>query len=200
MFVNFSMPEETKNKIVESTLSLIDKKPFPQVRTKEIAEKSAISEATIFKYFKTKDSILDNLVDKFLSIITDLDLSQVENEEDFRNALIHFFTKSYKVNYLSRRIFKFVLYICMYKQDTFFNLNNIINTKLIEPIEKIVEIGKNNWGYNKKIDTKINVRLLMHSLTFFTIHQGVFGAEKVDKYDMDKAIRIAVDNFLKSLK
>ena len=88
----------------------------------------------------------------------------------------------------------------MYKQDTFFTLNNIINTKLIEPIEKIVEIGKNNWGYNKKIDTKINVRLLMHSLTFFTIHQGVFGAEKVDKYDMDKAIRIAVDNFLKSLK
>ena len=104
------MPEETKNKIVESTLSLIDKKPFPQVRTKEIAEKSAVSEATIFKYFKTKDSILDNLVDKFLSIITDLDLSHVENEEGFRNALIHFFTKSYKVNYLSRRIFKFVLY------------------------------------------------------------------------------------------
>lgn len=194
------MPEETKNKIVESTLSLIDKKPFPQVRTREIAEKSAISEATIFKYFKTKDSILDNLVDKFLSIITDLDLSHVENEEDFRNALIHFFTKSYKVNYLRRRIFKFVLYICMYKQDTFFTLNNIINTKLIDPIEKIVEIGKNNWGYNKKFDTKINVRLLMHSLTFFTIHQGVFGAEKVDKYDMDKAIRIAVDNFLKSLK
>jgi AcrR family transcriptional regulator len=200
MFVNFNMPEETKNKIVESTLSLIDKKPFPQVRTREIAEKSAISEATIFKYFKTKDSILDNLVDKFLSIITDLDLSHVENEEDFRNALIHFFTKSYKVNYLRRRIFKFVLYICMYKQDTFFTLNNIINTKLIDPIEKIVEIGKNNWGYNKKFDTKINVRLLMHSLTFFTIHQGVFGAEKVDKYDMDKAIRIAVDNFLKSLK
>ena len=102
------MPKETKNKIVESTLSLIDKKPFPQVRTKEIAEKSAISEATIFKYFKTKDSILDNLVDKFLNIITDLDLSHVENEEDFRNALIHFFTKSYKINYLSRRIFKFV--------------------------------------------------------------------------------------------
>ena len=194
------MPEETKNKIVESTLSLIDKKPFPQVRTKEIAEKSAISEATIFKYFKTKDSILDNLVDKFLSIITDLDLSQVENEEDFRNALIHFFTKSYKVNYLTRRIFKFVLYICMYKQDTYLTIYKSIHNKLFEPIENIVEKGKINWGYDKKVDTVIHVRLFMYGIAFFTINQDVFRADKIDNLEMDQVFRISVDNFLKSLK
>ena len=38
MLVNYRMPEETKNKIVNSTLALIDKKPFPQVSTKEIVE------------------------------------------------------------------------------------------------------------------------------------------------------------------
>jgi len=38
MFVNFSMVEKTKNKIVDSTLSLIDKKPFHQISTKEIAD------------------------------------------------------------------------------------------------------------------------------------------------------------------
>ncbi len=194
------MPEETKNKIVESTLSLIDKKPFPQVRTKEIAEKATISEATIFKYFKTKDSILDNLVDKFLSIITDLDLSQVENEEDFRNALIHFFTKSYKVNYLTRRIFKFVLYICMYKQDTYLTIYKSIHNKLFEPIENIVEKGKINWGYDKKVDTVIHVRLFMYGIAFFTINQDVFRADKIDNLEMDQVFRISVDNFLKSLK
>ena len=88
----------------------------------------------------------------------------------------------------------------MYKQDTFLTLYRIIRTKLFEPVEKIIEKGKNNWGYNKKVDTKITVRLLMYSLTFFTIQQSVFRAEKLDKFDMEKVIRIAVDNFLKSLK
>jgi len=194
------MPKDTKNKIINSTLSLIDKKPFPQVRTREIAKKSTISEATIFKYFKTKDSILSYLIDKFLTIITDLDLSNVENEENFRDTLVEFLIQSHKMNYLKRSIFKFALYICMYKQDTFLTLYRIIRTKLFEPVEKIIEKGKNNWGYNKKVDTKITVRLLMYSLTFFTIQQSVFRAEKLDKFDMEKVIRIAVDNFLKSLK
>ena len=44
------------------------------------------------------------------------------------------------------------------------------------------------------------ISIEIYDKSFFTIHQGVFGAEKVDKYDMDKTIRIAVDNFLKSLK
>ena len=194
------MPKDTKNKIIDSTLSLIDKKPFPQVRTREIAEKSAISEATIFKYFRTKDSILSYLVDKFLTIITNLDLSSVENEENFRDVLVEFLIQSHKINYLKRRIFKFALYICMYKQDTFLTLNKAINIKLFEPIEKIVERGKNDWGYNKKSNTKINVRLLMYGIAFFTIQKSVFRAEKVENYDMDKVIRIAVDNFLKSLR
>ena len=194
------MPKDTKNKIIDSTLSLIDKKPFPQVRTREIAEKSTVSEATVFKYFKTKDTILNYLVDKFLTIISNINLSSVKNEEDFRATLVAFLIQAYKMNYLKRSIFKFALYICMYKQDTFLTLYRIINTKLFEPIEKTVERGKNDWGFNKKCNTKINVRLFLSSISFFTIQQGVFRSEKVEKYDMEKVTRISVDNFLKSIK
>ena len=194
------MVEKTKNKIVDSTLALIDKKPFPQVTTKEIAEKSGVAEVTLFRHFVNKESILSYLVDKFLTIITDLDLSSIESEEDFKDALLDFITQSHKVNYLKRRIFKFALYICMYKQDTYLTIYKSIHTKLFEPIENIVEKGKINWGYDKKVDPAIHVRLFMYGIAFFTIHQNVFRADKIDNLEMDQVFRISVDNFLKSLK
>ena len=48
----------TKEKILISTLKLIDEKPFPQVSTKEIAKLSGISEGAIFRHYKTKEVFL----------------------------------------------------------------------------------------------------------------------------------------------
>jgi DNA-binding transcriptional regulator YhcF (GntR family) len=194
------MPKNTKNKILSSTLSLIDKKPFPQVSTREIAKKTGISEGAIFKHYQSKDEILTKLTDKFFTIITDLDLSQVEDEKDFKEKLVIFFSNSHKVNLIKRQIFKFVLYICMYKPKRFIYFNEIINNKLMLQVENTILKGQKEWGYKKNIDIKINVRLLMYSIGFFTIQQNVFRADKIDKYDMEKVIRIAIDNFLNSLK
>ena len=190
----------TKEKIANSTLSLIDKKPFPQLRTKEIANKANISEATIFKYYKSKDSILDKIISNFFNHLTDFNLSHIENEEDFRNELITFFQKTQKSNYFKRRLMKFVLYLGMYKQDTFFIFVNKMNVIFFEPIERIVDKGKAEWGYNKNINTKIHVRLFVNSIVLFAIQQDVFGAKKIEEYNFNKIITTGVDNFIKSLK
>ena len=88
----------------------------------------------------------------------------------------------------------------MYKQDTYLTIYKIIHNKLFEPIENILEKGKINWGYDKKVDPVIHVRLFMYSVAFFTINQNVFRADKIDNLEMDQVFRISVDNFLKSLK
>ena len=88
----------------------------------------------------------------------------------------------------------------MYKQDTYLTIYKIIHNKLFEPIENIVEKGKINWGYDIKVDKVIHVRLFMYGVAFFTIHQNVFRADKIDNLEMDQVFRISVDNFLKSLK
>ena len=51
----------TKDRILISTLKLIDEKPFPQVSTKEIAELTGISEGAIFRHYKTKEILLQEL-------------------------------------------------------------------------------------------------------------------------------------------
>tara|TARA_B100000212_G_scaffold334210_1_gene304601 strand:+ start:318 stop:899 length:582 start_codon:yes stop_codon:yes gene_type:complete len=187
----------TKEKILLNTLKLIEKNPFPKISTKQIAKETGISEGAIFKHFNNKEDLLQHLCDKFLIIVTTIDLSEIRNETDFRNILINFFQNLQKTQ---NQVYKLVLYVSMYKQSQFKIFNKIINKEVYEKIENVVKNNLKNWNYSEKINIKIHVRLLMYSLYFFTIQQRVFGADKIENFDMKNVIETSVDNFLMGLK
>ena len=114
------MSKDTKDKLLDSTLSLIDKKPFHQISTKEIAEESGVAEVTLFRHFTNKESILDILTDKFFKMIVGFETLNINSEEIFRIELVKFFTKTTKSDPLSRKLFKIFLYIGMYRKKNLF--------------------------------------------------------------------------------
>ena len=187
----------TKDKILISTLKLIDEKPFPQVSTKEIAELTGISEGAIFRHYKTKEILLQKLCEEFLNLTTTLDLNNLESEEEFKIKLVQFFQFLQKTE---NQIYKLMLYVAMYRKEQFKVFNDIFNVNVYKKIEAVVKQGTKNWGYNKKINIKLHVRLLMYSIYFFTIQQQVFGADKIEKFNMNAVINTAVDNFLYGIK
>tara|TARA_Y100001958_G_C21133535_1_gene474207 strand:- start:457 stop:1035 length:579 start_codon:yes stop_codon:yes gene_type:complete len=187
----------TKDKILISTLKLIDEKPFPQVSTKEIAELTGISEGAIFRHYKTKEVLLQKLCEEFLNLTTTLDLNDLESEEEFKVKLVHFFQFLQKTE---NQIYKLMLYVAMYRKEQFKVFNDIFNINVYNKIEAVVKQGTKNWGYSKKINIKLHVRLLMYSIYFFTIQQQVFGADKIEKFNMNDVINTAVDNFLYGIK
>ena len=87
-----------------------------------------------------------------------------------------------------------------FKGDRFKVFNDIFNINVYKKIEAVVKQGTINWGYSKKINIKLHVRLLMYSIYFFTIQQQVFGADKIEKFNMNDVINTAVDNFLHGIK
>jgi len=187
----------TKDKILISTLKLIDNKPFPQVSTKEIAELTGISEGTIFRHYKTKEILLQKLCEEFLNLTTSLDLSELKSEKEFKTKLVEFFKFLQKTE---NQIYKLMLYVAMYRKEQFKVFNDIFNINVYKKIEAVVKQGTINWGYSKKINIKLHVRLLMYSIYFFTIQQQVFGADKIEKFNMNDVINTAVDNFLHGIK
>ena len=187
----------TKDKILISTLKLIDNKPFPQVSTKEIAELTGISEGTIFRHYKTKEILLQKLCEEFLNLTTSLDLSELKSEKEFKKKLVEFFKFLQKTE---NQIYKLMLYVAMYRKEQFKVFNDIFNINVYKKIESVVNQGTINWGYSKKINIKLHVRLLMYSIYFFTIQQQVFGADKIEKFNMNDVINTAVDNFLHGIK
>ena len=194
------MPKGTKDKLLDSTLSLIDKKPFHQITTKEIAEKSGVAEVTLFRHFTNKEFLLDILTDKFFKMIVGFETLNINSEESFRTELIKFFNKTTKSDPLQRKLYKIFLYIGMYRKETFFKYAKIYERQIAEPIEQIVDYGKKHWGYREEIDTAISVALLLNSIGFFSILQNVFLLREVNTYDFDQIIEIGVNNFLRSLK
>jgi len=53
---------QRKQEILEAALNVFSKKGFDGSRTKEIAVEAGVSEATVFKYFPTKQNILSSLI------------------------------------------------------------------------------------------------------------------------------------------
>jgi len=194
------MVKKTKDKLLDSTLSLIDEKPFYQITTKEIAKRSGVAEVTLFRYFTNKESILNILTNRFFKMIIGFKTRNVKSENDFRFELIRYFSKAIKSDPFQRKMFKVFLYIGMYRKNTFFKYATIYEKEIVGPIEKIVLYGKEHWGYRKNVDVEISVKLLINSIGFFNIIQNVFLLKEINEYDFKQIIEIGVDNFLKSLK
>ncbi|WP_284641925.1 TetR/AcrR family transcriptional regulator [Paenibacillus silviterrae] len=57
--------EETRDRILQATASLMRKKGFKAVTTRAIAEEAGVNETTLFRHFGSKKGIVSALVDKY---------------------------------------------------------------------------------------------------------------------------------------
>ena len=62
-----SMPQQTREKILEAAIDLMSLKGFSSTTTKEIAQAAGVSEMTLFRKYKNKQEILDCVIDKYTS-------------------------------------------------------------------------------------------------------------------------------------
>lgn len=87
-----------KKKVVEASLDLFSTQGFNGTSTKQIAQKSGMSEATIFKYFANKDELLkyilapviENIIPNYIEDFT----SQLNSAEDSIEKRIHFIVRN----------------------------------------------------------------------------------------------------------
>ncbi|WNF36468.1 TetR/AcrR family transcriptional regulator [Bacillaceae bacterium IKA-2] len=61
------MPQETRDNILAAAIDLMSLKGYSAATTKEIAQLAGVSEMTVFRKFKSKQEILDNLIEKYTS-------------------------------------------------------------------------------------------------------------------------------------
>jgi AcrR family transcriptional regulator len=81
---------ETKNKIYDTALELMDKKGFDNITIKEISKKARVSVGTFYLYFKSKSSIFDEIYkrgdDYFQNYV-----AGALKEENFLDRIVEFF-------------------------------------------------------------------------------------------------------------
>lgn len=62
--------EDTRNRIVDVTADIILEKGYDGARTRDIAAKSGVSEATVFKYFSSKEELMKHLITSMVNKFT----------------------------------------------------------------------------------------------------------------------------------
>ncbi|WP_238403271.1 TetR/AcrR family transcriptional regulator [Paenibacillus mesophilus] len=63
-------PEDTRDKILNATASLMQKRGFKAVTTKAIAREAKVNETTLFRHFGSKKGIVEALVDQYSYLST----------------------------------------------------------------------------------------------------------------------------------
>ncbi|MCX8722159.1 MULTISPECIES: TetR/AcrR family transcriptional regulator [unclassified Lactobacillus] len=76
-----------KKKVLLAGLKLFSKKGFHATTTAEIAHEAGVSEGTIYKYFKSKDDLLANLLSPMLTEIKDNFFVQLDDYHDLKKLI-----------------------------------------------------------------------------------------------------------------
>ncbi|MFF2022593.1 TetR/AcrR family transcriptional regulator [Streptomyces sp. NPDC058171] len=85
-------PLLSKDRIVETALGLVDAEGLAALSTRRLAAELGVSGPSLYNHFRTKDEILDAVVD---SVSAQVDLSMFEDDRDWRTAL-HDWAVSYR--------------------------------------------------------------------------------------------------------
>ena len=56
-------------RIINAAINIFSEKGFESTRTREIAERAGVAEGTIFRYFPTKDAILERMVPLLIRVM-----------------------------------------------------------------------------------------------------------------------------------
>ncbi len=161
----------TKERIIEEAVDIFVRDGFAASRTNEIAKAADVSEATVFKYFSSKQGLLDSVVSLFIKqvskkvIVEPLDIIFEQYKNDAPEVLL-------KIIFMDRiRLFqRYKKFAIVAFAESRFNgeIREKIITQLFPDIrrvgEKIVEHYKKKGIFRQELDAWITIRTAMMSI------------------------------------
>ena len=190
------------NQITEKTLELINKNgSVDSLRTKELADAIGASEATIFKFFESKEEILDTVIRRYIHRKPlKIQASDLKTLDDFENFLREILdtsldTSPSRVPYVSLLI-QISLKGNSIAQENFEDLK-----KIWAIIEDRIEYGKKNWNFSDSVDSKLQTRLFYFAAVMYYIQMEVFNRKSVESesFNVIEVKETLLANFLKIL-
>jgi len=190
------------NQIAEKTLELINNKgSVDALRTKDLADAIGASEATIFKFFESKEEILDTVIRRYIHRKPlKIQASDLKTLDDFENFLREILdtsldTSPSRVPYVSLLI-QISLKGNSIAQENFEDLK-----KIWAIIEDRIEYGKKNWNFSDSVDSKLQTRLFYFAAVMYYIQMEVFNRKSVEseRFDVIEVKETLLANFLKIL-
>jgi len=167
-------PEERRNELIDAAEELFIKNGYEHTSVNNILKKTNLSKGAFYHYFKSKDQILDAVIERFIKLF----LREIEKiiDNSNLNALQKFnilVSKSWELKEPRLEMFKQFYYrnIDIYSA---YKLNIRVRTTFVPLIVKIVKQGVEEGVFNTKLPSETIDLLIMMQLSL-----NMFGREIV---------------------
>ena len=187
--------------IKKKTFNLItDNGSMDSIRTKDIANAIGASEATMFKYFDSKEDILESVIKEYIqSRPLNFNAEEVTTLKDFKKYLHKILDFTLDTSSNRNKNVSLIIQASLKKHPiSNWNYKNL-KDEVWSFLEDRIEYGKKHWNFAKSIDSKIQSRLFYYAPLMFYIQMEIFDGKSIEKFDYEKVKKIHVKNFIKLL-
>jgi len=193
--------EQRIEQIKKKTFNLITHNgSMDSIRTKDIANAIGASEATMFKYFDSKEDILESVIKEYIqSRPLNFNTEEVTTLNDFKKSLHKILDFTFDTSSNRNKNVSLIIQTSLKKHPiSNWNYKNL-KDEVWCFIENRIEYGKKHWNFAKSIDSKIQTRLFYFAPIMFYIQMEIFDSKLIEKFDYEKVKKIHIENFIKIL-
>jgi AcrR family transcriptional regulator len=188
---------ERRKQILEHTLKLIARQGFKTVSVRDIAASAGINEALIYKYFSSKDELLQATISELVDQQPVQPFAPAASLAEFRASLGQFVDFFLERNLEDPSLTRMILYAAMedfplpdefniHKPDTFLNW-----------LYRSIQEGQASWGLDPGVNPLASLSQFMGGLVYFILEVSVL--KTVQAVDVAAFKKAYVDSFLRSL-
>ncbi len=162
----------TKERILDAAIDLVSRKGFDAMSIREIAREVGIRESSIYNHFKSKDEILDTIIDYFIMELSRSDLDELPMEDLLAQygpeGFMNMGGRAYLESINRPRIIKIwrIISIEIYRNDKvrkFFKTTMVETPVMIweQTFRKMMELG-----YIRECDTRVLAQEFFYYLVY----------------------------------
>lgn len=174
-------------RIINAAINAFSEKGFEATRTREIAERAGIAEGTIFRYFPTKDAILERMVPLLIRVMMPRISSPIDKiisshqsdsvEEIYYEILID----RIKMIRDNGRFIRSVLPELIHRAPLLNQMKTTILPVIEQYVGSVVEYGKAKG----ELDAALETQMVMQQLLGFILSYSMFGETEPDRVARD---------------
>ncbi len=184
-------------RIINAAINAFSEKGFEATRTKEIAQRAGIAEGTIFRYFPTKDAILERMVPLLIRVMMPkisrpIDQILQEHEaEPVDHILFAILTDRIQMIRDNGRFIKSVLPELIHRAPLLNQMRQSVFPVIEQYVTRVVDYGKRRGDLKESLDA----HFVMLQLLGFILSYSIFDGD--DKEDAAEGVSAFLNTAMK---
>lgn len=189
--------EERREQIIRTAVDLFARKGLSDVTTRKIAEAAAINEATIYKYFESKEDLYNAVVEFYGRVLGDryqavlLDLNA-----DIRSVLTTVARNVLEFGKENPNMIRLMLFSALQNHPFAENFFHASIKPVFSKLETIIRNAQQQGEAEDTLESFYAVLSFMGVLIYFNLARNVVLKRAFSTLDEDKFVKHVVDIFL----